>query len=69
MINIDKEEYELIEMQDKCNDIIDQVLDYYKKNPKQCNDLLEEMVSIKEELNEITKEIDDIKNEIYKCDI
>lgn len=65
MFNIDKEEYELIEMKEKCEYMIDSLLDYYKKYPKQCEHLLLEMTSISEELNEIEKEIEEIKNEIY----
>lgn len=65
MLNIDKEEYELSEMKEKCEHMIDSLLDCYKKYPKQCEYLLMEMASISEELDEIEKEIEEIKNEIY----
>jgi uncharacterized coiled-coil DUF342 family protein len=67
MFNIDKEQYELIEMREKSSETIDTLLDYFNKYPKECEQLLSEMVHINKELDELDEELKNLKNEISIC--
>jgi predicted nucleic acid-binding Zn-ribbon protein len=64
-MNVYKELVEIDEMKEKNSDLKDKILDYYNNNPKECNSLLKELVSIDEELNDLEKTFKKIENEVY----
>jgi hypothetical protein len=43
----------------------DDVLDLYKKNPKECEKILIEINSLNKEFDDIEKELEVLKDEIY----
>lgn len=55
-MNIFKELEEVGYTQVKLKNLTDNILDAYKKNPKECNRLLKELVEIDKELEKLNKE-------------
>jgi len=64
-MNIFKELEEIGEMQENIKFLQDNILDIYKKNPKECNRILLELNDINIDLEDIKTEFLNIKNEIY----
>jgi ABC-type Zn uptake system ZnuABC Zn-binding protein ZnuA len=55
-MNVYKELEEVGYNQIKLKNMTDNILDVYKKNPKQCENLLKELAKINKELEELDKE-------------
>jgi len=56
------EKVELAENKETVSLLIDDVLDLYKKYPKECNTLLQELNQISNEFDDIQKEIEELEN-------
>jgi predicted nucleic acid-binding Zn-ribbon protein len=56
---------EIEEMKERNNDLKDEILDYYKKNPKECEELLIELSLIDKEIENLEEEFKKLENEIY----
>lgn len=62
-MDVYKELAEIEDLKEENNNLKDKILDIYKKNPKQCNVLLKDLLSIDEEINNLEflfKKIDEI---------
>ena len=55
-MSVFKELNELVETQATLNNMTNNILDVYKKNPKECERLLKELAKIDKELEELDKE-------------
>jgi len=64
-MNIHQEISEVEENRDNLKKMADDVLDLYKKYPKQCNKLLKEIVLLDGDLDTIEKELEVLKDEVY----
>lgn len=60
-----KELAEIEEMKTSQKKLTDDLLDLYKKNPKECSRLLKELNETWKELEDLEKEFEKIQNEIY----
>lgn len=60
-----KELEEVDSIQIKLKYMTDDILDLYKKNPKECERLLLELAEIDKELEELETEFKNLQNEIY----
>ncbi len=56
---------DVLTLQDDNKRMMDDVLDLYKKHPDICNMLMGELLQIKQSIEEIEEELNEIKNEIY----
>ena len=64
-MNVFKELEEVDSTQIKLKYMTDDILDLYKKNPKECERLLLELAEIDKELEELETEFKNLQNEIY----
>jgi hypothetical protein len=64
-MNIYSELQEINELKEKSGCTTDDILDLYKKYPKECKFLLLELCEIKKELDDLENEFEKIQNEIY----
>lgn len=63
-MNVYKELSEIEDLRDTHTKLTDNLLDLYKKNPDECTKLLNELNSLYEELDDLEKQFENIKNEI-----
>jgi seryl-tRNA synthetase len=64
-MNLYSELVEINELMEKSNMMSDDILDLYKKYPKECKTLLIEVCEINKELEDLEKEFATLQNEIY----
>jgi seryl-tRNA synthetase len=64
-MNLYSELAEINELMEKSNMMSDDILDLYKKYPKECKTLLIEVCEINKELEDLEKEFETLQNEIY----
>lgn len=64
-MNLYPELAEINELMEKTGYMSDDILDLYKEYPKECKSLLLELSEINKELEDLEKEFEKIKNDIY----
>jgi predicted nucleic acid-binding Zn-ribbon protein len=68
-MNFYKEKLELEDIRDNSEKLTDDILDLYKKHPKECEELLLQIEEINNELYDLEKDFDklekQINNEVY----
>ena len=47
---------EVEEMESRVDSLVDNILDIYKNNPKECSDLLKEVMELKEDIVKLDKD-------------
>ena len=60
-MNIDTLISEVEEMESKVDSLVDNILDIYKSNPKECSDLLKEVIELKKDIVQLDKDATDLK--------
>ena len=64
-MNVYSELQEINELKERSGYATDDILDLYKKNPKECKKLLIELCEISKELDDLEKEFEKIQNEFH----
>jgi hypothetical protein len=64
-MNVYSELQEINELKEKSGCATDDILDLYKKHPKECKKLLIELCEISKELDDLEKEFEKIQNEFH----
>lgn len=63
-MNIDREKTDLFNMQENIKELTDCILDLYSKYPEKCKNVLLEISEIRNDLDDIERELGEIEEEM-----
>jgi hypothetical protein len=63
-VNIDREKTDLFNMQENIKELTDCILDLYSKYPEKCKNVLLEISEIRNDLDDIERELGEIEEEM-----